>query len=104
MYPHIGTYVYVNLAIVKLKDECSEGQTWDLWEEGKLETFELVPYESCRALAGSKWASAFSYDVENPDSLATLYWGNETTYLLFMNSGPQGPQFKTEMTSTTSFK
>ncbi len=104
LYPHIGTYVYVNLAIVKLKDECSEGEEWDLWEEGKLETFELVPNESCRALAGSKWASAFDYDVNNPDSLATLYWGNESTYPPFMNGGPQGPQFKTEMTSTTSFK
>ncbi len=104
LYPHIGTYVYTNLVVVKLKDECSEGQEWDLWEDGKLETFELVPQESCRALNGSKWASAFDYDMENPDSLATLYWGNESSYPPFMNSGPQGPQFKTEMTSTTSFK
>lgn len=104
LYPHIGTYVYMNFVVVKLKDECSEGQEWDLWEEGKLETFELVPEESCRALAGSKWAEAFSYDYDNPDSLATLYWGNESSYPPFMNGGPQGPQFKTEMTSTSSFK
>lgn len=104
LYPHIGTYIYMNLVVVQLKDVCSEGEAWDLWLPGKLETFELVPMESCRALAGSKWASVFDYDVENPDSLATLYWGNEATYPPFMNSGPKGPQFKTEMTSKSSFK
>lgn len=104
LYPHTGTYTYMNFIVVKLQDKCSVGEAWDLWLPDKLETFELVPEESCRALAGSKWASAFSYDVENPDSLATLYWGNEAAYPPFMNSGPQGPQFKTEMTSTTSFK
>lgn len=104
LYPHVGTYTYMNFVVVKLQDKCSEGETWDLWKPGKLETFELVPEESCRALAGSKWAEAFSYDVDNPDSLATLYWGNEASYPPFMNSGPQGPQFKTEMTSTSSFK
>lgn len=104
LYPHTGTYTYMNFVVVKLQDVCSEGDAWDLWEEGRLETFELVPEESCRALAGSKWAEAFSYDVENPDSLATLYWGNESSYPPFMNGGPQGPQFKTEMTSKSSFK
>lgn len=104
LYPHTGTYTYMNFVVVKLQDVCSEGEAWDLWEEGRLETFELVPEESCRALAGSKWAEAFSYDVENPDSLATLYWGNESSYPPFMNGGPQGPQFKTEMTSKSSFK
>ncbi|MBQ8015482.1 MAG: Vps62-related protein [Clostridia bacterium] len=104
LYPHTGTYTYMNFVVVQLKDECSKGKEWDLWLPEKLETFELVPEESCRALAGSKWAEAFSYDVENPDSLATLYWGNESSYPPFMNGGPQGPQFKTEMTSKTSFK
>ena len=104
LYPHTGTYTYMNFIVVKLQDKCSVGEAWDLWLPNKLETFELVPEESCRALAGSKWASLFSYDVENPDSLATLYWGNEAEYPPFMNSGPQGPQFKTEMTSKTSFK
>ncbi len=104
LYPHVGTYTYASFIVVKLQDICSEGEIWDLWEEGKLETFELVPEESCRALAGSKWAEAFSYDIENPDSIATFYWGNEASYPPFMNSGPQGPQFKTEMSSTTSFK
>ncbi len=104
LYPHTGTYTYMNFIVVKLQDKCSAGEAWDLWQPGKLETFELVPEESCRALAGSKWASVFDYDVENPDSLATLYWGNEASYPPFMNSGPQGPQFKTEMTSTSSFK
>ncbi len=104
LYPHVGAYVYMNFVVVKLTDECSKGKNWDLWESGNLETFELVPEESCRALAGSKWAEAFSYDYENPDSLATLYWGNESSYPPFMNGGPQGPQFKTEMTSTSSFK
>ncbi len=104
LYPHIGTYVYMNFVVVQLKDVCSKGEEWDLWLPGKLETFELVPKKSCRALAGSKWASAFSYDVENPESLATLYWGNESSYPPFMNGGPQGPQFKTEMTSKSSFK
>ncbi len=104
LYPYADTYVYMNFVVVQLKDECSKGEIWDLWLPGKLETFELVPEESCRALAGSKWASAFDYDVENPDSLATLYWGNESSYPPFMNSGPQGPQFKTEMTSKSSFK
>lgn len=104
LYPHTGTYTYYNFIILKLQDVCSEGEAWDLWQPGKLETFELVPEESCRALAGSEWAEAFSYDIENPDSLATLYWGNESSYPPFMNGGPQGPQFKTEMTSTSSFK
>lgn len=104
LYPHTGTYTYYNFIILKLQDKCSAGEIWDLWQPGKLETFELVPMESCRALAGSKWAEAFSYDVENPDSLATLYWGNESSYPPFMNGGPQGPQFKTEMTSKSSFK
>lgn len=104
LYPHTGTYVYASFVVVKLRDECSKGREWDLWNPGKLETFELVPEESCRALAGSKWAEAFSYDHENPDSLATLYWGNEPAHPPFMNSGPQGPQFKTEMTSKSSFK
>ncbi len=104
LYPNAGTYVYMNLLIVQLKDECSAGETWDLWEKGKLETFELVPVESCRALAGSKWAEAFSYDYDNPDSLATKSWGNRSSYPPFMNGGPDGPQFKTEMTSTRSFK
>lgn len=104
LYPHVGTYVYMDFGVVKLKDECSKGEIWDLWEPGNLETFELVPEESCRALAGSKWAEVFSYDYENPDSMATLYWGNESSYPPFMNGGPQGPQFKTEMTSTSSFK
>lgn len=104
LYPHAGIYTYMNFILVKLQDKCSAGTTWDLWQPGKLETFELVPEESCRALAGSKWASAFSYDVENPDSLATLYWGNKSSYPPFMNGGPEGPQFKTEMTGKTSFK
>ena len=104
LYPYTGTYVYMNLVVVQLKDVCTKGEAWDLWLPDKLETFELVPNESCRALAGSKWASAFDYDVENPDSLATLYWGNESSYPPFMNGGPQGPQFKTEMTSKYSFK
>lgn len=104
LYPHTGTYLYMNFIVVQLKDVCTKGEAWDLWMPEKLETFELVPEESCRALAGSKWAEAFSYDVENPDSLATLYWGNEAAYPPFMNSGPQGPQFKTEMTSKSSFK
>lgn len=104
LYPHPGIYTYMNFILVKLQDKCSAGQTWDLWQPGKLETFELVPEESCRALAGSKWASAFSYDIKNPDSLATLYWGNKASYPPFMNGGPEGPQFKTEMTSKTSFK
>ncbi len=104
LYPHTGTYLYMNFIVVQLKDVCSKGEEWDLWIPGKLETFELVPEESCRALAGSKWAEAFSYDVDNPDSLATLYWGNESSYPPFMNGGPQGPQFKTEMTSKSSFK
>ena len=94
----------MNFIVVQLKDVCSKGEEWDLWLPGKLETFELVPQESCRALNGSKWASAFSYDVENPDSLATLYWGNKSSYPPFMNGGPEGPQFKTEMSSTASFK
>ena len=104
LYPHANTYVYMNFVIIQLKDECSKGEIWDLWLPEKLETFELVPEESCRALAGSKWAEVFGYDVENPDSMATLYWGNESSYPPFMNGGPQGPQFKTEMTSKTSFK
>ncbi len=104
LYPEAGTYVYMNFLIVQLKDECSAGEEWDLWEEGNLETFELVPRESCRALAGSKWAEAFSYDYDNPDSLATKSWGNRSSYPPFMNGGPDGPQFKTEMTSTVSFK
>lgn len=104
LYPHAQTYVYMDFVVVKLKDECSMGEAWDLWMPGKLETFELVPEESCRALAGSKWASAFDYDVDNPESLATLYWGNKSSYPPFMNGGPQGPQFKTEMSSKTSFK
>lgn len=104
LYPHTGTYTYMNFIVVKLQDICSKGEIWDLWLPGKLETFELVPEESCRALAGSKWAEAFSYDIDNEDSLATFYWGNEASYPPFMNSGPQGPQFKTEMTSKTSFK
>ncbi len=104
LYPYADTYVYMNFVIIQLKDECSKGEIWDLWLPGKLETFELVPEESCRALAGSKWAEAFGYDVENPESPATLYWGNESSYPPFMNGGPQGPQFKTEMTSKTSFK
>lgn len=104
LYPHEGTYVYMNFIIIQLKDECSKGEIWDLWLPEKLETFELVPEESCRALAGSPWAELFSYDHENPDSLATLYWGNEPSYPPFMNGGPQGPQFKTEMTSKYSFK
>ncbi len=104
LYPHTGTYTYMNFIVVKLQDECSAGPVWDLWQPGKLETFELIPEKSCRALAGSKWAEAFRYDIENPDSLATFYWGNEAEYPPFMNSGPQGPQFKTEMTSISSFK
>lgn len=104
LYPHTGTYTYMNFIVVQLKDVCSEGEAWDLWLPGKLETFELVPEESCRALAGSKWAGVFGYDVENPESSAVLYWGNEASYPPFMNSGPQGPQFKTEMTSKSSFK
>lgn len=104
LYPHIGTYVYMNFVVIQLKDECSKGEEWDLWMPGKVETFELVPKKSCRALAGSEWAEVFDYDVENPDSLATLYWGNESSYPPFMNGGPQGPQFKIEMTSKTSFK
>lgn len=104
LYPHADTYTYMNFIVVQLKDVCSKGEEWDLWLPGKLETFELVPQESCRALNGSKWASAFSYDVENPDSLATLYWGNKSSYPPFMNGGPEGPQFKTEMSSTASFK
>ncbi len=104
LYPHTGTYTYMNFVVVQLKDVCTKGEPWDLWAPGKLETFELIPKKSCRALAGSKWAPVFGYDVENPDSLATLYWGNEAAYPPFMNSGPQGPQFKTEMTSKSSFK
>ena len=105
MYPHIGDHAYLDLGpIFRLVDSCSKGEPWDLWEEGKLETFEHVPLKSCRALAGSEWADAFNYDVENPDGLAVRYWGDESWIPPFFNGGPTGPQYKSELTSKTIFK
>lgn len=104
LYPHAGTYTYANFIAVQLKDVCTKGENWDLWLPGNLETFELVPQVSCRSLAGSAWAEVFGYDLDDPMKGGILYWGNEAEYPPFMNSGPQGPQFKTEMTHMDSFK
>lgn len=105
MYPHAGTHVYVDLSpIIQLKDPCSKGEAWDLWKPDKLETFEHIPAKSCRALAGSEWAEVFSYDTDNPNSIAVKYWGDKATAAPFFNGGPQGPQFKTELKSKTVFK
>lgn len=114
MYPHVGDHAYLDLGpIFRLVDSCSKGEAWDLWEEGKLETFEhiAIPEDAenygnagSRALAGSEWADCFSYDVTDPDGLAVHYWGNESWVPPFFNGGPTGPQFKTELYSPTAFK
>lgn len=104
MYPHAGDHVYVDLLIVQLVDECSKGEAWDLWNPDKLETFEHTPKVGSRALAGSKWADAFSYDIENPDSIAVKCWGDRSSFPPFLNGGPEGPQYKSELNSTTAFK
>lgn len=104
MYPHAGDHVYTDVIILKLVDECSKGEAWDLWKPGKLETFEHVPMEGSRALAGSKWAEAFGYDVKNPDGIAVHFWGDKSSFPPFFNGGPEGPQYKSELKSETAFK
>lgn len=113
MYPHVGDHAYLDLGpVFQLVDSCTKGEPWDLWEKGRLATFEhTVPDFSsdeipagCRALAGSEWADCFSYDVENPDGLAVYYWGDKSWVPPFFNGGPTGPQYKTELTSKTAFK
>lgn len=114
MYPYAGDRAYLDLGpIFRLVDSCSQGEPWDLWEEGKLATFEHTPYydgetkiESAgsRALAGSEWEDCFSYDTDNPDGLAVRAWGNRSWVSPFFNGGPSGPQYKSELYETDVFK
>ena len=63
MWKDCGTHIYVDAFVVQLKDYCSQGTAWDLWEEGKLETYtyDALTHEG-KGIGASEWKRDFDID------------------------------------------
>lgn len=100
MWKDAGTHVYINAYIAKLTDECSEGTSWDLWEENQMETYSYDALNHTgKGIGKSIWSSAFDLDYYNEDSMCVTNWGNRGWYppiQLYpqLQNGPGGPQQK----------
>ena len=99
MWKDAGEHIYVNAVVVKLKDFTTQGTAWDLWEQGKMETYT---YDSLKhtgkGIGGSEWKTDFGINCFEEGGGVTI-WGNRgwrppiTIYPRF-DSAPSGPQHK----------
>ena len=99
MWKDAGTHVYVNAVIVKLKDFCSQGTAWDLWEEGKLETYayDALNHQG-EGIGSSEWNSDFDLNCGEANGGIGI-WGNKgwcppIQIYPRMDAAPSGPQHK----------
>ena len=77
IWPKEGKNVYVDKVIVKLSDICSKGEAWNLWDGDNLETFKYDAINHTGdGIGSSQWKSCFNRDFYNPDSDASIRWGN----------------------------
>lgn len=110
IYASEGEHHYVNFgAIQKLTDSCSKGTPIDLWQDGRLETFDYTPAKDketlpvCRALNGSKWAGCFVNIKDDDDGTSVRKWGESPVVSGIHGNSPSGPQGKNEINSTETF-
>ena len=99
MWKDSGTHVYVNAVIVKLKDYCSQGIAWDVWEPGNMETYayDALTHQG-RGIGESKWNPDFDTDCWVTGGGVSI-WGNKgwrppIQIYPRMDSAPSGPQHK----------
>ncbi|MBR0413902.1 MAG: Vps62-related protein [Clostridia bacterium] len=99
MWKDSGAHIYADAFVVQLKDYCSEGTAWDLWEEGKLETYtyDALTHEG-KGIGTSEWKRDFDIDCGVEGGGVTI-WGNmgwRTPIQIYprMDSAPSGPQHK----------
>lgn len=99
MWKDGGTHIYVNAVVVKLKDYCSQGTAWDLWQDGKIETYSYNALNhQGKALGTSEWKNEFNLNYCDENGGITI-WGNVAwsppiqVYARF-DSAPDGPQHK----------
>lgn len=99
MWKDGGTHIYVNAVVVKLKDYCSQGTAWDLWRDGKIETYSYNALtHQGKALGTSEWKNEFDLNYCDENGGITI-WGNVAwsppiqVYARF-DSAPDGPQHK----------
>ena len=100
IWPNAGKNVYTDLVIIKLTDICSEGENWDLWENGNLETYsyDALNWEGY-GLGETVWNTCFDHDFYNPDSKAIARWGNfgfeyPIQFYPRLQNAPEGPTCK----------
>ena len=99
MWKDAGVHVYVNAVVLKLKDLTSQGTAWDLWEDGKMETFtyDALTHKG-KGIGESEWKADFGIDCFDENGGVTI-WGNRgwkppiQVYARF-DSAPSGPQHK----------
>ena len=99
MWKDAGEHIYVNAVVVKLKDQCSQGTAWDLWQEGNMETFayDALNHKG-EGIGSSEWKKDFDVNCYEEGGGVT-FWGNRGwiypihIYPRF-DSAPSGPQHK----------
>ena len=100
IWPHAGKNVYEDRVVVKLTDICSEGEAWDTWKDGTLETFSFDALtQEGKALGDSEWKTCFDRDYYNADSNAIIRWGNfgfeyPIQFYPQLQNAPEGPTNK----------
>ena len=108
MWKESGTHVYVNALIVKLKDYCSQGTAWDLWQEGKLETYAYDAQKHLgEGIGSSRWNRDFDLDCFTEGGGVTI-WGNKgwcppIQIYPRMDAAPSGPQNKQSLNNYYTF-
>jgi len=109
MWVESGSNVYENFVVFKLTDECSQGTAWDLWLDGKIETYS---YDSVNhtgyGIGDSKWENSFNIDYFNENSGSVAKWGNKSwnppvCVYPQLSGGPSGPQNKPALNDYYTF-
>ena len=99
IWQNAGKNVYLNKIVVVLKDSCSKGYAWKLWEDNQMETYAYDALTwTGTGIGGSKWNTCFDKDYFNPDSNSVIQWGNyklnKGVFYTRFDNGPNGPQEK----------